>query len=195
MTRLGYPNHVVAQPPQSHFPLLSKDTQGKILGELTDADLGLMLFVSKSTHSEATRVLLERMQAVRVTFDDIHARLAEKYAVNCRFVKPDETLVEFSHNNAEEHFIFHGKLRVELKTPGRIEVVSEGRADDTWPLRVRRRLYFSLAEITETVHMVLLPRTKKRWLRSNNDPAFHLRPYPDDPATVVCNAFDAGMRL
>ena len=140
-------------------------------------------------------MLLERMQAVQVTFDDIHARLAEKYTAKCWFEKTDETRVEFSFVNKEEKFIIHRKLRVELKTPGRIEVVSEGRADDTWPLRVRRRLYFSLAEITETVHMVLLPRTKKRWLRSNNDPAFHLRPYPDDPATVVCNAFDAGMRL
>jgi hypothetical protein len=193
MTSLRGPNHVVVQP--AHFRLLPKDTQGKILSELTDADLGRMLLVSKSTHSEATRVLLERMQAVRTTFHDIHARLAETYMVNCWFVKPDETLVEFSHVNAEENFIFHGKLRVELKTPGRIEVISQGRSDDTWPLRITRPGYYNLDAITNMEHMVLLPRTKKRWLRSNNDPAFHLRPYPDDPAIVVCNAFDAGMRL
>jgi hypothetical protein len=193
MTSLRGPNHVVVQPP--HFQLLPKDTQGKILSELTDADLGRMLLVSKSTHSEATRVLLERMQVVRITFNDIHARLAEKYTVNCWFVKPDETLVEFSHVNGEENFTFHGKLRVELKTPGRIEVISQGRSDDTWLLRIPRPGYYNLDDITNVEHMVLLPRTKKRWLRSNNDPAFHLHPYPDDPATVVCNAFDAGMRL
>jgi hypothetical protein len=191
MSRIGYPNHGVAQPPQSHFPLLSKDIQGKILSELTDADLGLMLFVSKSTHSEATRVLLERMQAVQVTFVYIHARLAEKYTAKCWLVKPDETRVEFSFVNKEEKFIIHHKLRVELKTPGRIEVISQEYSD----LRGSSSLCYTFKEYNDTVHMVLLPRTKKRWLRSNNDPAFHLRPYPDDPVTVVCNAFDAGMWL
>jgi hypothetical protein len=185
MTCVGYPG----QPP--YFKLLSKDTQGKILSELPNSNLGHMLLVSKSTHSEATRVLLERMQAVQVTFDSIHARLAEKYTTKCWVVKPDETRVEFSLVNKEEKFIVHHKLRVELKKPGRIEVFSQMYED----LRGHSSICYTYKEYNFTVHMVLLPCTKKRWLRSNNDLAFHLRPYPDDPAAVVCNAFVRGMWL
>ena len=169
--------------------VLSKDIQGKILSELTDAALGRMLFVSKCTHSQATRVLLERMQAARVVFNAMHARLAAKYTVNCWFVKPDETLVEFSHANTQ--FTLRGNLRMELKPPGIIEAISDVHTVDAWHMGPARRLRYMRTDDTE--HMVLLPRTKKRWYSLNTDLAFNLRPYPDDPAAVVCNAFDDGM--
>ena len=170
--------------------VLSKDIQGKILSELTNAALGRMLFASKSTHSEATLVLLERMKAARVVFNDIHARLAEKYTVNCRFVKPDETLVELNEVNKQVHLAFHGKLRVELKKPGVIEVISDSRSIDTWSVTARR-LHYTPNTLKE--HVVLCPRTKEKRIRVDADLEFKVRPYPADPAAMVCKAFRDGM--
>jgi len=172
---------------------LSKDIQGKILSELTDVALGHMLFASKSTHLEATRVLFERMQAARVVFNNIHAELAKKYTVNCWFVKPDETLVDFSQVSTEHNFTFHGKLRVELKKPGVIEAISDTRKVDAWQLGPARRLHYT--PNTGKEHVVLCPRTKEKRIRVDIDLNFHLRPYPADPAAMVCSAFDDGMWL
>ena len=171
--------------------VLSKDIQGKILSELTNAALGRMLFASKSTHSEATLVLLERMKAARVFFNDIHARLAEKYTVNCRFVKPGETLVELSQVNTEHHLTFHGKLCVELKKPGIIEVISDVHTTDAWNMGPARRLHY--IPTTSKEQVVLCPRTKEKRIRVDTDLEFKVRPYPADPAAMVCNAFDDGM--
>jgi hypothetical protein len=161
--------------------IFSRDFSGMILDLLPNRTLGRMQLVSKSTHEEATRVLL---QAARATFNGIHAGLAQKYTVKCCSVTPDETLVEFVQVYAESKIVAYCKLRVELKKQGRIEVI--------WDFRAVDNSYHGLVT-TGTEHMVLFPRNKKRWNCKIFHKEFHVRPYPEDPAALLCNPFENGL--
>ena len=170
--------------------MLTLETRFEIFSRLPDRALGYVLLVSKSTHSEAMPIVSARKECLKVFFDETRAKLTQKYRALCLDVNSDETRVQFTNCNMRQSSITVYNLRLVKKELDMIRVTS---TVTTRAMLLHGAAFAPLfAETIRDDHMVLQPRTKKRWA-SRDGSLFYLRPYPEDPVALICKALRDGL--